>query len=243
VEEAPSSLLTTEKRNQMGADAVMVAKSCKYMGAGTVEFLVDEQGHHYFLEMNTRLQVEHPVTEMITGLDLVELQIRIAEGHPLPFRQEDLKINGHAIELRVYAENAAEGFVPSTGQLKKYKLPQGNGIRVDDGYREGMDIPIHYDPMIAKLVAHAPTRIEAIEKLKAAIDQYEIEGVYTTLEFGKFAITHPDFVSGNFDTQFVPKNIGEFNRQEEEIDRTLSRFAAWLFEKKKSILVLPKIKG
>ena len=243
VEEAPSSLLSIEKRNQMGADAVMVAKSCKYVGAGTVEFLVDEQGHHYFLEMNTRLQVEHPVTEMITGLDLVELQIRIAEGHPLPFRQEDLKINGHAIELRVYAENAAEGFVPSTGQLKKYKVPQGNGIRVDDGYREGMDIPIHYDPMIAKLVAHAPTRIEAIEKLKVAIDQYEIEGVYTTLEFGKFAITHPDFVSGNFDTQFVPKNIGEFNRQEEEIDRTLSRFAAWLFEKKKSILVLPKIKG
>jgi acetyl/propionyl-CoA carboxylase alpha subunit len=204
---------------------------------------VDDQGNHYFLEMNTRLQVEHPVTEMITGLDLVELQIRVAEGHPLPFRQEDLEINGHAIELRVYAENAAEGFVPSTGQLKKYKVPQGDGIRVDDGYREGMDIPIHYDPMIAKLVAHAPTRIEAIEKLKVAIDQYEIEGVFTTLEFGKFAITHSDFISGNFDTQFVPKNIGEFNRQEEEIDRTLSRFAAWLFEKKKSILVLPKIKN
>jgi acetyl-CoA carboxylase biotin carboxylase subunit len=241
VEEAPSSILTPEKRSQMGADAVMVAKSCSYLGAGTVEFLVDENGHHYFLEMNTRLQVEHPVTEMITGLDLVELQIRIAEGHPIPFRQDELEINGHAVELRVYAENAADGFVPSTGTLKKYRVPQGLGIRVDDGYREGMDIPIHYDPMIAKLIAYAPTRIEAIEKMKAAIDQYEIEGVDTTLEFGKFAITHPDFIAGSFDTNFVSKHMSEFTQQEIEIDKTLSRFAAWLFEKRKSILVLPKL--
>lgn len=242
VEEAPSSILSREKRNQMGADAIMVAKACNYLGAGTVEFLVDENDNHYFLEMNTRLQVEHPVTEMITGLDLVELQIRIAEGYAIPFKQEDLRIHGHAIELRVYAENAAEGFVPSTGTLNKYKLPHGNGVRVDDGYREGMDIPIHYDPMISKLITHAPTRIEAIEKMKIAIDQYEIEGVDTTLEFGKFAITHPDFISGKFDTNFVNKHMGDFNQQEEEIDRTLSRFAAWLFEKKKSILVLPKVK-
>jgi len=243
VEEAPSSLLTSEKRNQMGNDAILVAKSCGYLGAGTVEFLVDENGNHYFLEMNTRLQVEHPVTEMITGLDLVELQIRIAEGHPIPFQQNDLKRNGHAIELRVYAENAAEGFVPSTGNLKKYRVPHGEGIRVDDGYREGMDIPIHYDPMIAKLIAHAPTRIEAIEKMKMAIDQYEIDGVDTTLEFGKFAITHPDFIAGIFDTNFVSKHMSEFTQQEEEIDRTLSRFAAWLFEKRKSILVLPNLKN
>ncbi|HJW28739.1 MAG TPA: acetyl-CoA carboxylase biotin carboxylase subunit, partial [Saprospiraceae bacterium] len=203
IEEAPSSILTVEKRNQMGLDAVMVARSCGYVGAGTVEFLVDEKGQHYFLEMNTRLQVEHPVTEMITGLDLVELQIRIAEGHPLPFAQEDLQINGHAIELRVYAENAIEGFIPSTGTLTRYAPPSGPGIRVDDGYREGMEIPIHYDPMIAKLIVHAPNRIEAIEKMKEAIDAYTIDGVNTTLEFGKFAILHPDFVSGRFDTHFV----------------------------------------
>jgi len=241
VEEAPSSILSKEKRHQMGADAIMIAKACGYVGAGTVEFLMDENGNHYFLEMNTRLQVEHPVTEMITGLDLVEMQIRIAEGYSIPFKQEELRIHGHAIELRVYAENAMEGFIPSTGTLKQYRIPHGPGIRVDDGYREGMDIPIHYDPMIAKLIAYAPTRIEAIEKMKTAIDQYEIEGVDTTLEFGKFAITHPDFISGKFDTNFVSKHMGEFNQQEEIIDRTLSRFAAWLFEKRKAILVLPKL--
>lgn len=142
----------------------MVARSCNYTGAGTVEFLMDENNHHYFLEMNTRLQVEHPVTEMITGFDLVEMQIRIAEGHPLTQLQEDLKINGHALELRVYAEDTVGGFIPATGTLTRYRIPQGEGIRVDDGYREGMDIPIHYDPMIAKLIVHAPSRIEAIEK-------------------------------------------------------------------------------
>ena len=231
-----------KKRMQMGQDAVNAAKSCNYTGAGTVEFLVDENLDHYFLEMNTRLQVEHPVTEMITGLDLVELQIRIAEGHPLRFKQEDLTINGHAIELRVYAENAREGFIPSTGELLKYKIPTGEGVRVDDGYREGMQIPIHYDPMISKLIVHAPTRIEAIEKMKEAIDAYEINGVDTTLEFGKFAVTHPDFISGNFDTHFVNKHMDSFTKQEEATDKTLSLFAAWLFEKRKSILVLPKMK-
>ncbi len=240
VEEAPSSILTPEKRQQMGQDAVLVAKSCGYTGAGTVEFLLDEHGHHYFLEMNTRLQVEHPVTEMITGLDLVELQIRIAEGHPIPFKQDDLRINGHALELRVYAENATEGFIPSTGTLVKYRPPHGPGIRVDDGYREGMEIPIHYDPMLSKLITHGATRIEAIEKMKAAIDAYEVSGVDTTLEFGKFAITHPDFVNGNFDTHFVAKHMDAFNSQETELHETLSRFAAWLFEKRKSVLSLPR---
>jgi acetyl-CoA carboxylase biotin carboxylase subunit len=240
VEEAPSSILTPEKRHQMGHDAVMAAKACNYVGAGTVEFLLDEHGHHYFLEMNTRLQVEHPVTEMITGLDLVELQIRIAEGHPLPFRQEDLKINGHALELRVYAENAAEGFIPSTGTLARYQPPSGAGIRVDDGFREGMEIPIHYDPMLSKLIVHAQSRIEAIELMKKAIDAYVVEGVDTTLEFGKFAITHPDFVNGNFDTHFVEKHLGAFNQQETEVHKILSHFAAWLFEKRKAVLVLPR---
>jgi acetyl/propionyl-CoA carboxylase alpha subunit len=239
VEEAPSSILTPETREQMGRDAVAVARSCDYTGAGTVEFLVDEKGQHYFLEMNTRLQVEHPVTEMITGLDLVEWQIRIAEGHPLPIPQESLQMNGHAIELRVYAENAAQGFIPSTGTLFKYVVPSGPGIRVDDGYKEGMVIPIHYDPLISKLIVHAATRREAIEKMKEAIDRYEVNGVDTTLEFGKFAVTHPDFITGRFDTHFVEKNMDAFNRQETDVYQTLSRFAAWLFEKRRSVIVLP----
>ena len=241
IEEAPSSILTPEKRHQMGQDAVMVARSCNYHGAGTVEFLLDEHGNHYFLEMNTRLQVEHPVTEMITGFDLVELQIRIAEGHPMSFSQNDLKINGHAIELRVYAEDTAGGFIPSTGTLTRYRTPAGDGIRVDDGYREGMEIPIHYDPMISKLIVHAPTRAEAIEKMKYAIQQYDIEGVTTTLEFGEFAITHQAFRTGQFDTHFVEKYLPAFLQLEDKTNHTLARFAAWYHEKQKAILVLPEI--
>ncbi|MDZ4746848.1 MAG: acetyl-CoA carboxylase biotin carboxylase subunit [Saprospiraceae bacterium] len=241
IEEAPSSILTPEKRKQMGEDAIMVAQSCHYSGAGTVEFLLDENNHHYFLEMNTRLQVEHPVTEMITGFDLVEMQIRIAEGHPLSLVQEDLKISGHALELRVYAEDTASGFIPATGKLTRYRLPHGEGIRVDDGYREGMDIPIHYDPMIAKLIVHAPSRIEAIEKMKLAIKMYEIEGVETTLEFGEYAISHPAFRSGQFDTRFVEIYMPEFLLREEKINHTLARFAAWYFENQKSFLLLPEM--
>jgi pyruvate carboxylase subunit A len=240
VEEAPSSLLTPEKRAQMGSDAIKVAQSCDYTGAGTVEFLVDEDGSHYFLEMNTRLQVEHPVTEMITGLDLVEMQIKVAEGNPLTIRQDDLAINGHAIELRVYAENAKNGFIPSTGTLEKYNPPKGDGIRVDDGYTQGMEIPIHYDPMISKLIVHAPTRSEAIEKMISAITAYEIEGVDTTLTFGKFAVHHKDFRTGQFDTNFVNKYLNDFFNEMEQTNLTIARFAAWLHEKKKSALVLPK---
>src|SRR5688572_3844641 len=154
VEESPSSVLTPELRQKMGEAAVLVAKSCNYRSTGTVEFLLDEKLNFYFLEMNTRLQVEHPVTEMITGIDLVEEQIKIARGEKLRFRQEDLTINGHALELRVYAEDPLNDFLPSTGKLEKYKPPTGEGIRVDDGYTEGMAIPVYYDPMIAKLITH-----------------------------------------------------------------------------------------
>ncbi|HEY0898414.1 MAG TPA: acetyl-CoA carboxylase biotin carboxylase subunit, partial [Sphingobacteriaceae bacterium] len=152
IEEAPSSVLTPEIREEMGRCAVDVARSCNYTGAGTVEFILDDQLNFYFLEMNTRLQVEHPVTEMITGVDLVKEQIRIARGEKISFRQEDLEINGHAIELRVYAEDPKNNFLPDIGTLETYKLPQGPGIRVDDGFEQGMEIPIYYDPMIAKLV-------------------------------------------------------------------------------------------
>lgn len=205
VEESPSSILTPEIRKKMGDAAVMVAKSCNYTSTGTVEFLVDEQLNFYFLEMNTRLQVEHPVTEMITGIDLVEEQIKIARGEKLSFTQDDLTINGHALELRVYAEDPLNDFLPSIGTLTTYKKPFGEGVRVDDGYTEGMDIPVYYDPMIAKLVTHAKDRNEAIQKMKAAIAAYKIEGISTTLPFGTFVFEHDAFVSGKFDTHFVKK--------------------------------------
>jgi len=203
VEESPSSVLTPELREKMGDAAVMVAKSCKYTSTGTVEFLMDEKLNFYFLEMNTRLQVEHPVTEMITGIDLVEEQIKIARGEKLGFTQEDLKINGHAVELRVYAEDPLNKFLPSIGTLTTYIKPEGEGVRVDDGYEEGMTIPIYYDPMIAKLATHGKTRIEAIQKMKQAIKDYKIEGLSTTLPFGTFVFEHDAFLSGHFDTHFV----------------------------------------
>jgi acetyl-CoA carboxylase, biotin carboxylase subunit len=203
VEEAPSSVLTPELRKQMGEAAVNAAKAANYYNAGTIEFILDANMNFYFLEMNTRLQVEHPVTEQITGIDLVQLQIKIAEGEKLPFRQEDLKINGHAIEVRVYAEDPANNFLPDIGTLKTYKRPQGHGIRVDDGFEQGMAVPFYYDPMIAKMICHAQTREKAIEKTIRAIDDYEITGLETTLGFCRFVMQHQAFRSGNFDTGFV----------------------------------------
>jgi acetyl-CoA carboxylase biotin carboxylase subunit len=203
VEEAPSSVLTAEVRAAMGAAAVKVAQACDYVGAGTVEFLIDEQLRFYFLEMNTRLQVEHPVTEIITGIDLVEQQINIARGEILPFQQKDLLIQGHAIELRVYAEDPLNDFLPNIGKLDRYQKPSGEGIRVDDGYEQGMDIPIYYDPMIAKLITYGKNRMAAIQKMKEAIQQYVIQGVATTLPFGKFVMEHNAFTKGKFDTHFV----------------------------------------
>lgn len=203
IEEAPSSVLTPELRKKMGEAAVLVAKSCDYLGAGTVEFLLDENNNFYFLEMNTRLQVEHPVTEWITGTDLVELQIRVARGEELAIKQEDLKIKGHAMELRVYAEDPINDFLPSVGHLDVYQLPVGEGIRVDNGFEQGMDIPIYYDPMLAKLITYGETREEAIQIMIKAIEDYHVEGVQTTLPFGKFVFEHEAFRSGKFDTHFV----------------------------------------
>ena len=207
VEEAPSSILTPEIREAMGKDAINVAKSCDYKGAGTVEFLMDADLNYYFLEMNTRLQVEHPVTEIISGLDLVEQQILIARGEKLPFGQEDLSIKGHAVELRVYAEDPTNDFLPNVGKLEKYQKPYGEGIRLDDGYAEGMDIPIYYDPMLSKLIGFGKTRNEAIQKIIEAIDNYHVEGVVTTLSFGKYVFQHEAFLSGHFDTNFVKEHF------------------------------------
>ena len=203
IEEAPSSILTPALRKEMGECAVNVAKACNYSGAGTVEFLVDDAMKFYFLEMNTRLQVEHPVTEMITGLDLVKEQIKVARGEKLSYKQEDLKINGHAIEVRVCAEDPKNNFLPDIGKLVTYKIPKGTGVRVDDGFEEGMDIPIFYDPLIAKLVVHGKDREEAIARMLRAIDEYVITGVSTTLQFCSFVLKHDAFVSGKFDTNFI----------------------------------------
>lgn len=203
IEEAPSSVLSAELRERMGKCAVDVAKACNYSGAGTVEFLVDDKLNFYFLEMNTRLQVEHPVSELITGLDLVKEQIKVARNEKLSFTQNDLKINGHALEVRVCAEDPMNNFLPDIGKLVVYKTPAGPGVRVDDSFEEGMDIPIYYDPMISKLIVHGKDRTEAIEKMIRAIEDYKIVGVETTLDFCKFVLKHDAFVSGKFDTGFV----------------------------------------
>jgi len=222
VEEAPSSILTPELRQAMGDCAVNIAKACNYVGAGTVEFLLDEKLNFYFLEMNTRLQVEHPVTEMITGIDLVRQQILVARGEQLAFKQEDLSINGHALEVRVYAEDPLNNFLPDIGTLSTYVRPQGPGIRVDDGFEQGMAIPIYYDPMIAKLIAYADTRLHAIERMTRAIKEYDITGVKTTLDFCQFAINHEAFVSGNFDTNFVNRYFKPESLNEELINNEIA---------------------
>jgi propionyl-CoA carboxylase alpha chain len=178
---------------------------------------------------------------MITGLDLVELQIKIAEGLPLSIKQEDVALNGHSIELRVYAENPNDGFIPSTGKLKAYKPPVGEGIRVDEGYAKDMEIPVHYDPMISKLIVHSSDRNEAIQRLTYAINHYQVRGVETTLGYGKFAINHPDFRSGNFDTHFVEKNKREFMLDQGILDESASAFVAWLYKENKKKLTLPKM--
>lgn len=242
IEEAPSSVLTPEIRAAMGKCAVDVAKACNYVGAGTVEFLLDENKNFYFLEMNTRLQVEHPVTELITGIDLVREQINIARGERLSFTQEDLKINGHALEVRVYAEDPSNNFLPDIGNLKTYRRPQGLGVRVDDGFEEGMDIPIYYDPMIAKLITHGKDRKEAISRMLRAINDYKITGVETTLPFCSFVLKHPAFTSGDFDTHFVKKYFTPdvLKKSNENEERMAAIVAAKLFSEKQKTVNTPQ---
>ncbi|WEK18394.1 MAG: acetyl-CoA carboxylase biotin carboxylase subunit [Candidatus Pedobacter colombiensis] len=248
IEEAPSSILTAEIRNKMGKCAVDVARSVNYVGAGTVEFILDENLDFFFLEMNTRLQVEHPVTEMITGLDLVKEQIKIARGEKLAYQQEDLEIKGHAIELRVYAEDPENNFLPDIGTLQTYKTPKGNGVRVDDGFEQGMEIPIYYDPMIAKLITYGKDREEAMERMVRAIDEYQITGIQTTLSFGKFVMQHEAFKTGKFDTHFVTKyfNANSLKVENEEEALMVAIFGALSFKKQgvtKQQQVLPQSAG
>ncbi len=232
VEEAPSSCLTPAIRAAMGKCALDVARACNYHGAGTVEFLVDEALNFYFLEMNTRLQVEHPVTELITGLDLVKEQIRIARNEKLSFTQESLQINGHAIELRICAEDPANNFLPDTGTLETYIRPQGYGVRVDDGYEQGMEIPIYYDPMIAKLIAWGSDREEARLRLLRAIDEYLVKGIRTTLPFGSWALQHPAFIEGKFDTHFIGKYFAPnlLRKPDETATRAAAMLAAQIWQ-------------
>ncbi|MEJ6588816.1 MAG: acetyl-CoA carboxylase biotin carboxylase subunit [Crocinitomicaceae bacterium] len=217
IEEAPSVVLTPKMREEMGAAALAVCKACDYTGAGTVEFLLDASLDFYFLEMNTRLQVEHPVTEKITGVDLVEWQVRVARGEKLPLSQGDLTINGHAIEVRVYAEDARTGFTPDIGVLNRYQRPEGNNIRVDDAFEQGMEIPIYYDPMLAKLVVWGEDRETCINNTIDAIDNYQISGVSTTLDFGKFVLQHANFRSGDFDTNFIKKYLPDTSLLHQEL--------------------------
>lgn len=207
IEEAPSKLLDSSLRSSMADAAVRAAKACNYEGAGTIEFLVDKHKKFYFLEMNTRLQVEHPVTEMITSIDLVEAQIRVAAGESLPFSQEDIKKSGHAIECRIYAEDPMENFLPSTGTLHRHRIPSGPGVRVDAGVEEGGEVSIHYDPMISKLSVHAPTREKAIQKMIRALSEYEISGCKTTIPFCDFTMRHSEFINAEYDTHFVPDHF------------------------------------
>jgi propionyl-CoA carboxylase alpha chain len=242
VEEAPSSVLTPEMRDKMGKAAINVARSCDYVGAGTVEFLLDADHNFYFLEMNTRLQVEHPVTELITGVDLVEMQIDVAKGDTLKIKQDDLSIKGHALELRVYAEDPQNDFLPSVGKLERYRLPEGEGIRVDNGFEEGMDIPIYYDPMLSKLITYGDNREAAMDLMIKAIDHYEVKGVETTLPFGRFVCGHQAFRSGNFDTHFVknyftPESLDTTTEEEAAI---AARIALKQYLKDQQVLRLPK---
>ena len=206
VEETPSPLMTQELRDQMGKSAVDAAKAVNYFGAGTIEFLVDNKLNYYFLEMNTRLQVEHPITERVTGIDLVKKQIEVAEGKELNLKQEDLKQVGHAIECRIYAEDSDNNFMPSAGRIHTITQPLGLGVRTDGYVYEGYEIPIHYDPMISKLIVWAQTREEAIQRMRRALYEYKITGIRTSLKFLERIMDSDDFVNGNYDTNFIEKN-------------------------------------
>ena len=215
IEESPSPFVTAELRERMGGLAVALVKKIGYRNAGTLEFLVDEARNPYFLEMNTRIQVEHPVTEMVTGEDLVKLQIRIAQGEPLPFRQEALSQRGHAIECRVYAEDPDRGFLPSPGRIVALRVPGGPGIRDDSGIYEGYEVGVQYDSLLSKLVAYGFNRQDAILRMRRALEEYRILGIKTTLPFLDRVLHHPSFEAGDFDTSFVEKVFAESDRDRE----------------------------
>jgi acetyl-CoA carboxylase biotin carboxylase subunit len=209
LEESPSPLVDEVLRQRMGETAVRLARAAGYSNAGTIEFLVDAGGNFYFLEMNTRLQVEHPVTEMVTGLDLVQWQIRIAAGEPLPFEQQDIQMRGHAIECRIYAEDPENDFLPSPGRITRLLAPAGPGIRDESGVYEGWTVPLEYDPLLSKLVAHAGSRPEAIARMRRALEEYFVGGIATNLALFRRILRHPEFVAGRLDTGLLERMLGE----------------------------------
>jgi acetyl-CoA carboxylase biotin carboxylase subunit len=225
IEEAPSAVVTPELRRKMGETAVQVAKAAGYFNAGTVEFLVDRDLNYYFLEMNTRLQVEHPVTELVTGLDLVHLQIHVASGGKLPFQQEDVQLRGHAIECRIYAEDPDNNFFPSPGEITRLITPGGPGIREDSGVFEGWRVPLDYDPMLSKLIAYAPTREMAIARLNRALEEYSIGGIKTNLSLFRRLLREPAFVNAEVDTGYLDRLLSE-NRKSAPADPEMLRVAA-----------------
>ncbi|HEX9654419.1 MAG TPA: acetyl-CoA carboxylase biotin carboxylase subunit, partial [bacterium] len=207
IEESPSCIVDDKLRREMGEAAVKAAQACGYQNAGTIEFMVDRHRHFYFLEMNTRLQVEHPVTEMITGIDLVKEQIRIAAGESLNYEQQDIRFSGHAIECRIYAEDPANNFLPSIGQIKYMSPPGGFGVRDDNGYDAGAEVSIYYDPLIAKLIVWGRHRHETIDRMKRALREYHIHGIETSIPFCLLVMNHPQFIAGDFDTHFIEKEL------------------------------------
>jgi acetyl-CoA carboxylase biotin carboxylase subunit len=220
IEETPSTAMTDDLRSRMGETAVRAANSCNYENAGTVEFLLDGDRNFYFLEMNTRLQVEHPVTEMRTGIDLVAQQLAIAEGKSLPFQQNDIRFQGHSIECRICAEDPENAYMPSTGTITHLRPSQGIGIREDRGIEAGNDVSVYYDPMISKLVVWAPTREHAIHRMLRALGEYELVGVTTNIPLCAFVLQHPKFVAGDFDTHFLAREFDSVKlRENGRLDR------------------------
>ena len=209
MEEAPSKALTPSRREAMGQAAVEAARAAGYQSAGTVEFVLDGQGHFYFIEMNTRIQVEHPVTEMVTGLDLIREQIRIAAGLPLSVKQEEVRLHGHAIECRINAEDPAADFRPGAGTVSFLHLPGGCGVRVDSALYTGCTLSPFYDSMIAKVIVHAPTRLEAIRRMRRALEELVVEGVATNAELAHLILYHPDYIKGAYDTGFIGQHLDE----------------------------------
>ncbi len=242
VEETPSPLMTPEVRAEMGKHAVMAAKAVNYSGAGTIEFIVDNDLNYYFLEMNTRLQVEHPITEEVVGVDLVAEQIRIANGEKLRFKQEDLSQRGHAIEVRIYAEDPENNFMPSPGKIKTLKEPMGPGIRHDGYIYPGYEIPMHYDPMISKMIVWANNRQDAINRMKRALTSYVLAGVKTSIPFLKKVMEAPDFVDGKYSTHFIEKNMDilhpDTEASQEETDlAAISAFLDFMNQQEKAVAV------
>ncbi len=245
IEEAPSAIMTSELRKKMGDAAVKAVKVSNYNNAGTVEFMVDKDRNFYFLEMNTRLQVEHPVTELVTGIDIVKEQFKVAAGGKLSLRQEDIKLIGSAIESRISAEDPENNFVPSTGTITALIEPGGPGVRVESGVYEGFTVPIYYDPLIAKLLVWAPTRQEAIERMKRVLDEYLIRGIKTSIPFHRLVMRNPKFVSGDYDTTFIDRVLGkvEYKKAHHNIAAIAGVVAKLLEEKKVSVVSKRKRAG